>query len=37
MGGKVRETDAEMIYRKSRHSFDGIVPFYFDAVQMRIQ
>jgi replicative DNA helicase len=35
--GEVKETDAELIYRKARHNFNGIVPFYFDPVAMDIK
>jgi replicative DNA helicase len=35
--GAVKETDAELIYRKARHNFNGIVPFHFDPVAMKIE
>jgi replicative DNA helicase len=35
--GSVKETDAELIYRKARHNFNGIVPFHFDPVAMKIE
>lgn len=35
--GDVRETDAEAIYRKNRHGFEGIVPFYADLARMQIE
>lgn len=35
--GDVKETDAELIYRKARHNFNGIVPFFFDPVAMAIK
>lgn len=35
--GDVLETDAELIWRKNRHSGDGIAPFYFEPYTMTVQ
>lgn len=32
IAGAIKETDAEMIWRKNRHSLDGIEPFYFNPI-----
>jgi replicative DNA helicase len=34
--GYIKETDAELIYRKNRHGLDGIVPFYMQLETMDI-
>lgn len=35
--GEVRESDAEMIWRKNRHGLDGIAPFFFEPSSMAIR